>query len=96
MKYIIKKIDGESYSYRASAYMEVHDFLSQIRNHANANEFNYLLNKKSVTYDEIFAEVNAFWDAKTAKFEESHKQIWIRTGGVTNARSNFKQIWVKK
>jgi hypothetical protein len=96
MKYLIQKIGGESYEYRASSYMEVHDFLSQIRNHANANEFNYFLNKKSVTFDEIFNEVNAFWDAKTQKFQESRKQIWIRTGGVTNARSNFRQIWVKK
>ena len=96
MKYVIQKIGGESYEYRASDYMEVYDFLTSIRNHNSETEFNYFLNKKLVTLEEIFAEVNAFWDVKTAKYQESRKQIWIRTGGVTNARSNFRQIWVKK
>ena len=96
MKYEIKKIGADSYEYRASSYMEVCDVLQSIRNHDSKNEFEYFLNKKSVSFDVIFAEVNEFWDAKTAKFQESRKQIWIRTGGVTNAKSNFRQIWVKK
>ena len=96
MKYEIKKIGADSYKYRASAYMEVCDLLQSIRNDDCKTQFEYFLNKRPVSFDGIFAEVNEFWDAKTAKFQESRKQIWIRTGGVTNARSNFRQIWVKK
>ena len=39
-------------------------------------------------------------DQKYQEFEqnrsETHKQVWVRFQGVTNAKSNFRQIWVKK
>jgi len=48
-----------------------------------------------VSFDDAVKAAKQARAAFNVKRAETKKQVWIRTGGVTNAKSNFKQVWVK-
>lgn len=59
-------------------------------------ELKIFIDKKLVSWEDAMTYI----DQKYKEFEqnrsETHKQVWVRFQGVTNAKSNFRQVWVKK
>ena len=54
------------------------------------------VNKKEVSWNEAKKIVDEMADEKERKLEETHKKVWVKYQGVTNFKSNYKQVWVKK
>ena len=59
-------------------------------------EIKIFVNKKEVNWDEAKEVVDDMADERERKLEETHKKVWVKFQGVTNFKSNYKQIWVKK
>lgn len=59
-------------------------------------EIKIFVNKKEVNWEEAKEVVDEMADERERKLEETHKKVWVKFQGVTNFKSNYKQIWVKK
>lgn len=59
-------------------------------------EIKILIDKKPYSYADAMQYIAQQYDEFEQKRNETHKKVWVRFQGVTNAKSNFRQIWVKK
>jgi hypothetical protein len=59
-------------------------------------ELKIFIDKKLVSFDDAMVYINQKYEDFEQQRSETHKQVWVRFQGVTNAKSNFKQVWVKK
>lgn len=59
-------------------------------------ELKIFIDKKPVSFDDAMVYINQKYEEFEQQRSETHKQVWVRFQGVTNAKSNFRQIWVKK
>jgi hypothetical protein len=97
MKYQIEDLEnGDTLSFRATDWMSFESDLEDIARHDCAYEYKFLVDGESVSFDDAVKAAKQARAAFNAKRAATKKQVWIRTGGVTNAKSNFKQVWVKK
>jgi len=105
MKYRIEKyLDGElkeSIAIRNSKMAHV-DAYHQLFDSAPdpvkypTYEIKIFIDKKPYLYADAMQYIAQQYDDFEQKRSKTHKQVWVRFQGVTNAKSNFRQIWVKK
>lgn len=97
MKYQIKFIEnGNTLNFRSTDWMSFESDLEDIARHDCADKYIFFVDGESVSFDDAVKAAKQARAAFNVKRAETKKQVWIRTGGVTNAKSNFAQIWVKK
>lgn len=97
MKYRIECLANEvTLHFRSTDWLSFESDLQDIQRSNSANEYKITIDGKPVTLDQAFDEIaNARFEFEN-KRAETKKQVWVRTGGVTNAKSNFRKIWVNK
>ena len=59
-------------------------------------EVKIFIDKKPMSFDDAMAYVKEKQEEFEQKRSETHKQVWVRFQGVTNAKRNFRQVWIKK
>jgi ribosomal protein L19E len=103
MKYEIQyKVVGITNKFRSNQVTQFFDEVSTIANYFYAmkeDELSYsliLVDGVQVSSEKAMAHCRTQFAKELCTKRKTHKRIWIRTGGVTNARANFKQIWIKK
>jgi len=95
MKYQIIRNDG-TYELKLRANEYLH-FLQQIQAIGNKyeNDFTILIDNNKVSVNEANDHCYKIMDEKLTKKLKTHKQIWVRDG-VTNAKNNWHQKWIKQ
>ena len=103
MKYEIQyKVVGIINKFRSNQITQFFDEVSTIANYSIAmkeDETGYsliLIDGVPLSSKEAMAHCRSQFAKELCAKRKTHKRIWVRTGGVTNARANFRQIWVKK
>jgi hypothetical protein len=97
MKYQIEFLEnGNTLNFRATDWMSFESDLEDIARHDCAYEYKLLVDGESVSFDDAIKAAKQARLAFNEKRAATKKQVWVRAGGVTNAKSNFKQVWVKK
>jgi hypothetical protein len=103
MKYEIQyKVVGITNKFRSNQITQFFDEVFTIANYSHSmkeDESGYsliLVDGKPTSSKDAIAHCRTQFAKELCAKRKTHKRIWIRTGGVTNARANFKQIWVKK
>ena len=96
MKYQIEFLEnGDTLNFRATDWMSFESDLEDIARHDCAYEYKIFVDGESVSFDDAVKAAKQSRATFNAKRAATKKQVWIRTG-VTNAKSNFHQVWVKK
>jgi hypothetical protein len=103
MKYEIQyKVVGITNKFRSNQINSFFDEVFTIANYSHAmkeDESGYsliLIDGVPVSSEEAIAHCRTQFAKELCAKRKTHKRVWYRTGGVTNARSNFRQTWVKK
>ena len=84
---------------RKTSYGEFNTWLWRIISECSEQErsnLKILVNKKEVSWEKAKEIVDEMVDERERKLEETHKKVWVKFQGVTNFKSNYKQIWVRK
>jgi len=97
MKYQIECIlNGKVLKFRPTDWLSFESDLLSIDRSDSANEYKIIVSGQTVSIEQALDVVKQERTVFEEKRAATKKQVWMRTGGVTNARSNFRQVWVKK
>ena len=95
MKYQIIRNDGlYEQKYKANQFVEFFGKLQTITS-VYEKDFTFLIDNKIVSLDDAINHCNIMFDNKLNDKLQTHKLIWVRNG-VTNAKNNWHQKWIKK
>jgi len=96
MKYQIKFIEsGNTLNFRSTDWMSFESDLEDIARQDCADKYTFFVDGELISFDNAIKSVKQARFVFNEKRAATKKQIWVRHG-VTNAKFNFHQVWVKK
>lgn len=95
MKFKLQHKNGQTLTRRATDFFEFQSDLGAVPL-AEIADYAFFIDNQPVPFEVAQRATQACIDAFIAQRALTHKQVWVRTGGVTNARANFSQRWIKK
>lgn len=97
MKYQIKFIEtGELRNFRATDWTSFESDVNDIDLHDYSAYVEFFVEGKQVSFEQAVEVAKQARVAFNEKRSAIKKLVWVRKGGVTNAKSNFHQVWVNK